>query len=200
MRSNRCAIGPANMLKTFAIFDQLLEVFLVLGEILIAMMCLHICIEVIANWFFGTPIEGTVEIVTRCYMVGVAFLPLAYIQRRNEHIKADIFTRKLPYQAQLLIDIFISILMVVMCALLGWYGYVDALSAAASNEAIELLHVSIPSWPTRWFVPFGFGSMMIVAVLTFIFKMRLLLGWQANDEALLQQRSTDDKQLDGRTL
>src|SRR3546814_9847490 len=39
------------------------------------------------------PLAGTIEVVSNWYMVGVAFLPLAYVQWHREHLIVELFTQ-----------------------------------------------------------------------------------------------------------
>jgi TRAP-type C4-dicarboxylate transport system permease small subunit len=129
-------------------------------------MCIHIVAEIVANEVFRRPIEGTTEIVARWYMVAIVFLPLGLIQRRNGHIKAELFTDRLRPLGRRVLEIAIHLLMATMAALFAWYSWIDAADATARAESIELMSGALSIWPTRWIVPAGFGSMAVVAVLS----------------------------------
>lgn len=146
-------------------FDALVALLVLVGEIIVAILCLHIVAEIIANWVFASPIDGTTSIVSRWYMVPLVFLPLAWVERRGAHIRAEIFTRGLGPRASGLLDLAITAAMIAYCALLAWHGVGEALEATAANEQIELVDSSIPVWPTRWFVPLGFAIMGLAALL-----------------------------------
>ena len=164
---------------TATAFDRLIRVLVLAGEVIVALLCLHIAAEIVANWVFASPIDGTTSIVSRWYMIPLVFLPLAWIEWRNEHIRAEIFTRRLGPRAALALDATIALAMVGYCALLTWHATAEALAAMAANEQIELVDSAIPVWPTRWFVPLGFGTMGIAALLQLL---RQVLG--ASDDVV----------------
>ena len=61
------------------------------GVFMVAMM-LNIVADVLSKWLLNFPIDGTLEFVANYYMVGLIFLPLAYVQRAGGHIVVEIFT------------------------------------------------------------------------------------------------------------
>jgi TRAP-type C4-dicarboxylate transport system permease small subunit len=153
------------------LFDRLMAPFLLLGEMATALMCLHIVAEIVAAWLFRAPIEGTQEIVARWYMVAIVLLPLVLIQRNDGHIKAELFTRSMRGRPRAILDTAINLGMVALCALLTWYTFRDALDATIRAERVELTHISIDTWPTRWLVPFGFGTTGIAALLALLKRL-----------------------------
>lgn len=152
-------------------FEGLIGLLVLAGEIIVAILCLHIVAEIAANWLFSSPIDGTTSIVSRWYMIPLVFLPMAYIERQNQHISADIFTRRLGARSALVLDAVIAVSLVGFCALFVWQTTGEALAATRANEQIELVDSAIPVWPTRWFVPLGFFTMGLAAMLTFFVKV-----------------------------
>lgn len=153
------------MSRLTKIVDAALVPLGIAAEIAVGLMCLHIVVEIIANSLFRAPIEGTTEIVARWYMVALVFLPLAIIQRRDGHIKAEIFTDRLSPRALMWLEACIAILMAVFSFLFAWYSGIDAVEATKQRESIELMRGTVTVWPTRWFVPIGFATMGVVALL-----------------------------------
>jgi len=152
-------------------FDDLIALLVLAGEIIVGILCLHIVAEIAANWLFSSPIDGTTSIVSRWYMIPLVFLPMAYIERQNGHISAEIFTRRLGPRAALILDAVIALSLIGFCALFVWQTVGEALTATRANEQIELVDSAIPVWPTRWFVPLGFFMMGLAALLTFLTKV-----------------------------
>ena len=104
------------MRALLSLYERLVGVMVAAGEIVVAVMCLHIVAEIVANAVFRSPIDGTPEIVARWYMVAIVFLPLAFLHLRGEHISADLFTSKLGPRAQAALDILINIVMAAMAS------------------------------------------------------------------------------------
>lgn len=127
-------------------------------------MCLHIAAEIASSALLGRPIEGTVEVVARGYMVAMAFLPLALIQRRDGHIKAEIFTAALSDRALRRLAVLADVLMLAFAGFFAWYSLLDAVAATRSREAVELMSGVLVVWPTRWLPALGFAAAALVAL------------------------------------
>lgn len=147
------------------LYDRCLGLLVGVGEVVVAVMCLHIVVEIIANAVFRSPIEGTPEIVARWYMVAIVFLPLAVLHQRGDHISAPLFTSRLGPRSQAALDVVINAAMVGIAFLLTWYTIGEAWDATTRNERIELVNGAIPTWPLRWVVPLGFGTLALTALL-----------------------------------
>lgn len=152
------------MQRIAALYDRSTGFLLALGEIVVAVMCLHIVAEIVAN-LFRAPIEGTPEIIARWYMVAIVFLPLGALQRRGEHISADLFTSKVGPRGQAVLDVAINLAMAAMAVTLAWYTAGEAWDATARRERIELVSGAIPTWPFRWLVPLGFTTLGLTSLL-----------------------------------
>lgn len=153
------------MSSLFSLYLRFVGLLVGVGEFVVAVMCLHIVAEIVANAVFASPIEGTPEIVARWYMVAIVFLPLALIHHRGDHISADLFTSRLGPRAQAGLDLVIQFAMVAMAATLAWFTFGEAWDATLRNERIELVSGAVPVWPARWLVPLGFATMAVVALL-----------------------------------
>ncbi len=70
-------------------------ILMAIGGVVIILLMLHITADVAGKYFFNTPIIGTLEIVSRYYMVAVVFLPLAFVQIRRQHLTVEMFTMKI---------------------------------------------------------------------------------------------------------
>src|SRR3546814_20205192 len=69
-----------------ALNDRLAKALMFLSCAIMLAMVLHIVADVMARYLFNQPLAGTIEVVSNWYMVGVAFLPLAYVQWHREHL------------------------------------------------------------------------------------------------------------------
>ena len=57
-----------------------------LAGIMAVAMMFHISLDVFCKYFFNRPLDGTIEIVSLYYMVGIVFLPISYISLTDSHI------------------------------------------------------------------------------------------------------------------
>ena len=67
------------------------------GMLAVILMMLQITIDVAGKYLFNAPIPATISMVSNYYMVVVAFIPIAYVETRNEHITVEVVTEFLPY-------------------------------------------------------------------------------------------------------
>ena len=145
---------------------------LALGAILMGIMALHVVIDVIGR-AFKAPLPGTVEMVSRYYMVGVIFLPLAYVQSRRAHIATDQFIAWMPRRALEIVTGCVGILGTIVLLVLAWRGLGEAIRTTALNDQAVTGDISLITWPARWFVPLGLGTM---AAQTLVQGVRDLIG------------------------
>ena len=135
------------------------------GFAFIVLMALHIAFDVLGKFVFSYPLDGTGEIVTHYYMVGVIFAPLAHVQRKGAHIFAELATRGLRGRARHALDAVVNLLMTVFAGLLIWRTGAEALRATRIGEHVQTVSFLVPTWPTRWFLPIGLAVMALYAAL-----------------------------------
>jgi TRAP-type C4-dicarboxylate transport system permease small subunit len=155
--------------------DRITDYAMLAAEGAITLMMLHVAAELAVRWFLRTGIAGTYEVVTFYYMVGCAYLPLAYVTRGDGHISAQIFTQALPARARELLEATILIGLGVFMAVVTWQTSVEAIRMTSIGEVYHAI-VSVPKWPARWLLPIGGGFM---AVYAFLLATRKFLGTEA---------------------
>jgi TRAP-type C4-dicarboxylate transport system permease small subunit len=136
-------------------------------------MALHIIVDVVGRYAFGAPLPGTVEIVARFYMIALVFLPLPFVQKRDEHFVSTVFTDFLPLRARVRLEGVTSICMALVAALLAWAAIASAQHATINHEQVQAAEFVLYTWPTRWLVPIGLCLMSAYAVLN---GVRRLVG------------------------
>lgn len=134
------------------------------GGVLVMAMMLHIVADVLSKWLFNFPLDGTLEIVSHYYMVGLIFLPLAFVQQKGSHIVAEIFTQNLADRARAGLEGVVGIFMFVYVVVFVWTSAGEAIDKTRDFEYLEATEFFITIWPTRWFLPIGFGFMGLYAI------------------------------------
>jgi TRAP-type C4-dicarboxylate transport system permease small subunit len=134
------------------------------GVVIAILMAVHVVADVLSKFLFNFPLAGTLEIVAHYYMVGLIFLPLAYVQRRDGHIAAELLTRYMSPRAQNIVAVLTYLLMAGFAALLAWRSSIDALRSLEVAEAVQTSGYFVYIFPARWFVPLGVGLMGIFAL------------------------------------
>lgn len=137
---------------------------MMLASFFMVAMMFHVVADVVSKWFFNFPLIGTLEVVSNYYMVGLIFLPLAYVQRKGSHIVAEIFTQSMAWRARLILDGVVGIFLFVYAATFVWHTSVEGARKTVELEYLEATSMLIVIWPVRWFLPAGFGILGLMAL------------------------------------
>ena len=135
-----------------------------LGCVLVGLMALHVVLDVAGRYILNAPLPGTVEMVSHYYMVGVIFLPLAYVQSRRGHFAAEIFTQRMSPLAIALLEAIVTLVTALLLAFLAWRTAAYALEFTHARESVQTAYFTISTWPSRWLVPLGLGLMALYAL------------------------------------
>lgn len=133
--------------------DWPIKLLLWLALLVGLLMMLHIAIDVAGRVIFNQPLSGTTEIVSAYYMVAVAYLPLAWIARKDDHIVVELFTRKVSGRSRLYLDIFTHTVTLAYISFFAWQTSLAAMEETHVNEQWESAHGFIMVWPSRWLLP-----------------------------------------------
>lgn len=152
--------------------DGLAVAMMVLGGVALFALLFHIVLDVFLKAVFNQPIPATLEIVSYYYMVAIAFLPVAYVQKNREHISVDLFTMGFGARGLALIDAIVSVITIAYTATLTWLVYGKAVKAFSKGEMQDVVFFELPIWPARWMLPFAFGAMCLVLLYQAIIDFR----------------------------
>lgn len=153
--------------------DALTYLLVIVSGIAISLMAIHIVVDVGGRYLFRAPLPGTVEFVSRYYMVVLVFLPLALVQQRNGHFVAGLFTDNLPLRTKQKLIAVTQLAMAAVALLLAWRGVAAAEHATSTGEQVQAAEFVIMTWPGRWLVPLGLGLMAFQAL---VIAARLFAG------------------------
>ena len=154
--------------------DKLSDLLMLVAKLLVLVMALHIVVDILIRAFTSISFEGTIEIASNYYMVAVITLPIAIVQRNKGHLIAEVFTQSLSERGKQGLEAAGHVLMVVFLSFIVWQSTLDAIEATAYQEYVELTYVFLYIWPTKWFVPLGFGLMAVYAFLQAISALAAL--------------------------
>lgn len=127
------------------------------GAIGVIAMLLHISAYVLMRLLLGSPIPATVEIVSRYYMVLIAFLPLAWAERRGDMISIEVFAGLVPVALRPWMDAFVALVTAGAYVVLTWTTWLMAMREFDTRSFVLSLNVAIPTWPGYFILPAGFG-------------------------------------------
>ncbi len=134
---------------------------MIVGATAVALMMLHITVDVISKHVFNTPMPGTITVVSNYYMILVAFLPLAFTERRNGHIAVEVLVENFPDKAQRGLNVFAMILGAIIFGALAYRGWFEAERARNFGTFMIEQDTKLYTWPARYLLPIGFALMTV---------------------------------------
>jgi TRAP-type C4-dicarboxylate transport system permease small subunit len=152
-----------------------------LGAIGVIVMMLHITIDVLARIFLEAPLIGTNEIVSRYYMIAVAFLPLAWVEHRNGMIAVELFDSFLGRRTRLMGDLLVAVVSIGALVLLTWASWSEAVAAFEKDAFVMAVGTRIPVWPTYFMIPVG---CCLAAVLVALRMVILVIAPSSKEETI----------------
>lgn len=143
-----------------------------LAALAVALMILHVVIDILSRTLFDRPLLGTAEFVAEIYMPFAIFAALIGVQAQDAQIRVDLIDRLLSDRVRRVLDAAIALGIAVIGAFLAWHTGDQAVVAAGRGESIDLIRFSVPSWPGKAIVSVGFGLMAVVAAAQAFDRMR----------------------------
>ena len=152
------------------------NVMALVGGVAILLLMLHVVADVIGREFFTYPLEGTLEIVSFYYMVGVTFFPLAYVCHNEGHISVELFTKGLSPRNNHYLE---SLLLLVSFVFSLWFAsetWTRALESYAEAEMWETADDMISIWPSRFILPIATLMMAVYLFFRMFHEARLAVS------------------------
>lgn len=133
------------------------------GAMLLAIPIMTFC-DIIGTKFFSRPVIGSVEITG---FLQVMWIPLAATLTlfHNQHVKVEIFTRRLSESARAALDGIISLILFCLCAIMGWRIVLYGITVQTSGRYSSTLHL-----PYYYFI-------YIMSLGLFLLSLAFLLGF-----------------------
>jgi len=119
-------------------------------------MMLHICIDVVLRNLFRVSLDTAPEIVARYYMVVVAFLPLAWLERRDGMVSVELLEWVLPPRLRQISDILVALMSVAAYSVLAWTTMKSAMGHYKVGTYVEFVDFKMPVWHSYFLPPAGF--------------------------------------------
>jgi len=142
--------------------DRLILAAIIIAGCGLALMMVHIVADVTWRYLFNRPLVDTVETVSYYYMIAVVFLPLAYVERRSEHIEVELFVQHLPVSIRNVLYLLGRLTAIAFFGILTYQTWLDALDYMRIREVP--MGSSLEIWPSRFILPLSF-TLLIAALL-----------------------------------
>ncbi len=147
-------------LKRFnSVFDRMVDIMFYAASGLGSVIFFSVCIELFMRNLFNHPQIWSVE-VTEYAMLYITFLGAAWVLKEEGHVRVDILLLLINPKSQALLNSITSILGVIVCAVLVFYGtwstWLHYQKVLYTFTAMELL-----KWPFLIVIPFGSFLLLI---------------------------------------
>jgi len=128
----------------------------VLGAIGIGLMMIHVTVDVLLRQFLRIAVPATGDIVTRYYMILLAFVPLGWLEQREEMIRVEVLDAFVSGVVDRVLTLCVNLVLVVAYVGLAWLTLGEAMDALHTGSYVVSLGHKIPVWPGYFFPPIGF--------------------------------------------
>ncbi|WP_309083007.1 TRAP transporter small permease [Chelativorans sp.] len=144
---------------------HLTDFLALVGAVGVLAMLVHVTADVAGRQLFSRGLPATVEIVSRYYMLLIAFLPLAWTERRDEMISVDILESLFKGPLDRVNRALVHLLSLAAFLFLAYTTWFAAMREYEAKSFVLSLSVAIPVWPGFFILPVAFALGSLVSVL-----------------------------------
>lgn len=156
------------MKLTLTIIDKITLYLGYVAAVAVVLMMVHVTLDVVMENLFNRPLPATLIIVSNYYMPLVTFLPLAFVERLDNHVRVDVVTQFLPLGTQKHLFGWIFLLCFAICALLTYATWLEAVNKYQVGSFSLERGVGVPTWPARFAAPVAYGLLAVLFLFKFI--------------------------------
>lgn len=164
------------MLRLQQFQDGFLAALAVLGAVATLMLMLHVGADIVMRNVWNAPIPATWEIVTHYYMVALAFIPLAWVEKTGGMVQVEVINGLLSPRVLRVSDGIVALIAVTIYATLAFVTFQAAMRSTNVGQFVMANQTAVVVWPAYWLPPLGFG---LAAISVALRGLRLALGGKA---------------------
>lgn len=154
-------------MKFLLILSSRLNTLLALiGAAAVVAMMAHICLDVALRNLFRHSMNSAPEIVARYYMVGIAFLPLAWLEQRRDMIQVELLDFAMSDRIRRWSDVTVMLIAALVYLMLARATWPKAFSEMRTGAFVELVNMKMPVWHSYFLPPLGFSIAVVACLLT----------------------------------
>lgn len=142
------------LIKAKAICGYITGALAGLAGFLLILIMLGTDVGVVTRYGFNNPIPLLMDISDYSIFF-LTFLGTAWVLKQGGHVRVDIVLNLVNPKRRLILNIATSVLGVLVCLALVWYG-TDTALYSVRNAIMETRSVNIPKWTLIAVIPFGF--------------------------------------------
>jgi C4-dicarboxylate transporter, DctM subunit len=144
-----------------------------LGCLMFLSVAFIITLEVVMRFVFRSPTIWSNEIAS-LFTIMASFFLMAYTLQEKGHTRVDFITAMVSKRSVYFLELFTSLLGLVYCGVLTWYGIKMIQSSILMGERTQTLQ--LPLWIPQLSVPIG-GGLMFIQLLKFL-KHDIIDNWK----------------------
>lgn len=146
---------------------RIAQALALIGALGLIALLLHVAADVAARNLFARPIPATNDIVSRYYMVALAFLPLAWVERQDAMVRVELVEFLGSPRLDRLSALLVAALVTAIYLAMAWVTWGDAVKNWRIGSFVDVLGRQVPVWPSYFLPPAGFGlAALVTAVRT----------------------------------
>ena len=149
------------MVRLGKILALIIQLWAFFACVAVVLMMAHISLDVLLRWI-GLPIPATVTIVPHYYMLPIVFLPLALAEKYDAHITVEILVQIFRNRLQRILAVCGWLFSAGVFSILFYQTFLDALDKMSVGTFMIEVDWKIPIWPSYFFLPVGFGLVIVV--------------------------------------
>lgn len=148
--------------------DRLSRMLAFVGALGVILMMVHVCADIVARTITGASLPATVEIVCYYYMVLVAFLPLAWVERKGGMITVELMELMMSPRMVKISDVTVAVLSFCIYAVMAYATWITAIKNYSTGTFVVALQVKIITWPGYFLPPVGFALAALILAVRFL--------------------------------
>ena len=142
------------------------DVLVYIGAVLILAMMMISVSEIIGRTWFSNPIKGSEELPS-LFLILVATISMAAIQRRKQHIGVNILQQTLKGRASSSLEFFLLLITLFVASIMAVYGWQVTMEAKALGLT-TMGPLFVIQWPAKLLMSVAFGFLGIRLIIQLI--------------------------------
>lgn len=138
-----------------------------IAGVCVVVMIAHVAADILMRLVTGRSIIGTIAFVMHYYMVIIVCLPLAYVERFNQHISVDVVTDQLPASLRHHLRGWTYLFTAAVYGVLTYATWIEAVQRYHRGAFVVENDLLLPIWYGYFSLPVGCG--LLTAYLFFKF-------------------------------
>lgn len=130
--------------------------FAYIGAAAVVGMMLLICLDVAMREIFRISWNPTPEIVARYFMVGIAFLPISWLELKKQMIQVELIEFAMTPRITRWSDLLVMLVSTMVYAVLAYVTWGKAFREADTGTLVEIGTLMMPVWHSFFLPPIGF--------------------------------------------